>query len=201
VGPAIVLPLLDQIDLVGRNVVAQQILPVIVRPQGAYFRLNRYPDRVPQPAGIDHAAAAIRLIAHDHRPIGVVHAFIAGRADRYVQGTIEPEGQGTGRVQSAGRQAGDQYPLVGYAYGGLVIAPGTDLTLLGHVETPVMVGHAVRHGETTEQGDRLGRADAALPVEQHAHRPREPGADKNIALRAERHQAWIIKSGSIDRDL
>src|SRR6266566_342090 len=86
VGPAVVAAVLDDVDVLGRQVIAESVAIVVTAPQLAGRRIERQADRVSQPAREDPAARAVsvELRYRGAQRIALV-TEIAGRPDREIE--------------------------------------------------------------------------------------------------------------------
>src|SRR5439155_25927032 len=84
-GPAVVAAGLDDVDVLGRQVIAQIVAVVVPAPQLAGRRIERQADRVPEPTREDASARAVgvELRYRGAQRIALV-TEIAGRPDREI---------------------------------------------------------------------------------------------------------------------
>jgi len=84
-GPAVVAAVLDDVDVLGRQVIAQIVAIVVTAPQLAGRRIERQADCVPEPAREDAAARAVGLeLRYRGAQRVALVTEIAGRPDREI---------------------------------------------------------------------------------------------------------------------
>ena len=93
--------------MLGRQVVAQIVAVVVVRPELARGRVEREPHRIAEPGGKGVRIRAVEVVAGDGRPRQRVVAHVARGADRDVEQGIRPEHDRSREVPTA-RQVRDQ---------------------------------------------------------------------------------------------
>ena len=67
VGPAVEFAVFENVDVLGRQVVAQVVAVVVVRPQLAGRGVERQADGIAQPLGEQMLARAVGVVPHDRR--------------------------------------------------------------------------------------------------------------------------------------
>ncbi|MCU1187019.1 fimbria/pilus outer membrane usher protein [Stenotrophomonas maltophilia] len=144
VGPTILLSFLNAVELLGLLIVAQVVDAVIHPPQLPRFGVPSKADGVPQAAGKDGPALAIRRGPQQRRMLGIgLVARVTGRAHADVEHPIGAKGQRAVGVLTAIGQVVDD-PSLGTqravrVYGGAIHVVGR-----GDIQLPVGDGQPVR---------------------------------------------------------
>src|SRR5438034_10825959 len=114
-GPSVVAPVLDDVDVFGREVIAQIVAIVVATPQLARRRIERHADGVAQTPGEDTTARAVGIeLRHRGAHRVALVAEITGRPDRQVQLAVGSK-QNRARGVPDARPGGHARPRCGAA--------------------------------------------------------------------------------------
>ena len=106
--PAVIAAILDDVDVLGRQVVAEVVAVVVAAPQFARGRIERQADGVAQSFREDPAARAVTTELADRRAQRIaLLAEIAGRTDGEIQLAVRSEQDRAGGVTTGGNPRDD----------------------------------------------------------------------------------------------
>ena len=194
VGPAVETALDHPVELAGREVVAEQVAPVV---GGVQFRGARTPveaDRVAQAGGVGLHVGAVGAQAEQAGATLVLFlADVAARSDRNVEPAVGAEAQRARPVVAASGQPGQDAlePALRAAGAGIEADP-TDGVHLRNVQPAGLQIHALRAVEPDEQ--RLSGVGASVAVRVGAHQRHLAGtrpADQQVARGRQAHEAGV----------
>src|SRR5690606_20186712 len=146
IGPAILLALLDEVELFLLLLVAQPVGAVIGAVETAAGRLPAEADGVPQAAGKDGSPCAVEIGADDGGVLGIgLGAGVAGGTDGYVELAVRADGKSAIGVLPAIGQVVDDHGQIAEA---AVFGDGgrVDLVDGDEVSSVLVEGEAVHAG-------------------------------------------------------
>jgi hypothetical protein len=184
----------DPVQLVGREVVTEQVTAIVGRVQLVGARAPVEADRVAQAGRVQLLAAAVEAVADHGRAPGIfLDARVAARSHGYVEPAVGSDTHRTRPVVAAGRKAGDDARERAARRARLCVeADPPDGTRLRHPQPAIMDVEPMWTIESAqEDGAPVGFpiAVAVAPEKRHLSLPRL--TDEEVARRREAQEAGV----------
>ena len=191
----------DPIQLIRRQVVAQQVAAVVGEPELLRPRLPVEADRVADAEGDVLAMAAVRIHAQD-LCVAIAIADVAGRANWHIQLAVRAKGDEFPAMMGFTRQVGNNH-LESWCLIEMLldVAQGEDLADRRDIQITVVEGDAHRHVQASRDHAGLFRATVVIRIAQRVDLARAARTDKHRAFRADCKRARIRHIGRIDGDV